>query len=58
MRSGSTPLDGRMSGTLIVITGFIYAYVAWEQFLKGNDGLAIAYLGYTLANAGLWMAVK
>jgi hypothetical protein len=47
-----------MSGTLIVITGFIYAYVAWEQFLKGNDGLAIAYLGYTLANAGLWMAVK
>ncbi len=47
-----------MSGTLIIITGCIYAYVAWEQFMKGSDGMAIAYLGYSLSHIGLWMSVK
>lgn len=47
-----------MSGTLIIVTGCIYAYVSWEQFLKGNDGMGIAYLGYVIGNAGLWMSLK
>lgn len=47
-----------MSGHLIIITGCIYAYVAWEQFMKGNDGMALAYAGYAFSNAGLWMSVK
>ena len=47
-----------MSGFLIAVTGGIYAYVAWEQCVKGNDGMAIAYLGYAFANVGLWMLAK
>jgi hypothetical protein len=47
-----------MSGALIMVTGCIYAYVAWEQFLRGNDGMGIAYLGYAFSNVGLWMLAK
>lgn len=43
-----------MSGWLIAITGIIYAYVAVEQGLKGNSGMAIAYAGYAAANIGLY----
>ncbi len=43
-----------MSGWLIALTGLIYAYVALEQGLKGNTGMAIAYAGYAFANVGLW----
>lgn len=42
-----------MSGWLIALTGLIYAYVAVEQGLKGNTGMAIAYAGYAFANVGL-----
>lgn len=47
-----------MSGPLIILTGLIYAYIAFEQIFKGNPAMAIVYAGYALANAGLWMAVK
>lgn len=47
-----------MSGHLIILTGCIYAYVAWEQLMKGNDAMAITYLGYCIGNAGLWLAVR
>jgi hypothetical protein len=43
-----------MSGPLIILTGLIYAYVAVEQGLKGNSGMAVAYAGYAFANYGLW----
>jgi hypothetical protein len=43
-----------MSGWLIAVTGVIYAYVAIEQFLKGNVGMGLAYSGYAFANIGLW----
>jgi hypothetical protein len=43
-----------MSGWLIALTGFLYAYVSLEQFLKGNIGLGIAYAGYSFANVGLY----
>lgn len=43
-----------MSGWLIILTGLIYAYVALEQGLKGNIGMAVAYSGYAFANIGLW----
>lgn len=43
-----------MSGWLIALTGLIYGYVAIEQGLKGNAGMAIAYAGYAFANIGLW----
>lgn len=44
-----------MSGWLIILTGAIYLYVALEQGIKGNVGMAIAYSGYAFSNIGLWM---
>jgi len=43
-----------MSGWLIALTGLIYAYVSFEQFMKGNAGMAAAYAGYAFANIGLY----
>ena len=47
-----------MSSWLIAMTGLVYAYVAIEQGLKGNIGLAIAYTGYAFANIGLYTLAK
>ena len=47
-----------MSGWLIIFTGAIYAYVAGEQFVRGNPGMGIAYAGYAFDNVGLWMVAK
>lgn len=47
-----------MSGWLIAITGFIYAYVAFEQYIKGNIPGAITWGAYSMANVGLWMMAK
>jgi hypothetical protein len=47
-----------MSGPLIIIVGFIYAYVSLEQGLKGNLGMCLAYAGYAFANAGLYLLAK
>lgn len=47
-----------MSGTLIALTGFIYAYVACEQYVKGNTPGAITWGAYAMANVGLWMMAK
>lgn len=44
-----------MSGPLIILTGLIYAYVAFEQGLRGNFGMCIAYSGYAFSNAGLYL---
>jgi hypothetical protein len=44
-----------MSAWLIILTGLIYAYIAGEQYLKGNVGMAICYFGYALGNVGLYM---
>ena len=43
-----------MSGWLICLTGLIYAYVAFEQGFKGNFPMMVTYLGYSVANYGLW----
>jgi hypothetical protein len=43
-----------VSGPLIILTGIIYAYVAIEQGMKGNSGMAVAYAGYAFANYGLY----
>jgi hypothetical protein len=44
-----------MSGWLIAVTGVIYAYVACEQFARGQTGMGIAYAGYAFSNVGLYM---
>ena len=47
-----------MAGWLIILTGLIYAYIAWEQWRKGNVPLAVTYAGYAFSNIGLFLAVK
>jgi len=47
-----------MSGSLILLTGAIYAYVFIDQFFfKGNAGMGLAYAGYAFSNIGLFMAI-
>lgn len=47
-----------MTPILIIITGSIYGYIAAENFLKGNIGIAIMYFGYTLGNVGLYIIAE
>jgi hypothetical protein len=47
-----------MSSWLIVLVGFIYLYIAIEQGIKGNIGMAICYFGYAFGNVGLYMLAK
>lgn len=47
-----------MSAWLIALVGVIYLYIAIEQAVKGNWGMAICYFGYALANVGLYLLAK
>jgi len=47
-----------LSATLIIITGFIYAYIAGEQLVKENPHMAIVYAGYAFSNVGLYLLAK
>ena len=44
-----------MSSFLIIITGLIYFYIAAEQLIKGDLGLACMYAGYCFANYGAYL---
>jgi len=46
-----------MSSHLIIAVGAVYLVVAADQLRHGHPGMAIAWLGYALANVGLaWAA--
>ena len=48
-----------MSSWLIIVTGLIYGYIAYEQGVKGNLAMAVVYSGYAFSNVGLYiMATK
>ena len=47
-----------MSAWLIAFIGVVYAVVAIDLFIKGNIGLAIAFVGYSLGNVGLFIVAK
>ena len=47
-----------MAPWLIALTGGIYLVVAAELALHGKVGLAVAYLGYSFANVGLYLAAR
>jgi len=47
-----------MSSWLIALIGFVYLLVAADLFIKGQIGLAIAFLGYSLGNVGLYLEAK
>jgi hypothetical protein len=44
-----------MSKPLIILTGLMYAYVAFEQLRLGNYGMFYAYCGYAFSNIGLYI---
>ena len=47
-----------MSGPLIALTGLIYAYVALEQFWRGNHAMGTVYCGYAFSNVGLYLLAR
>jgi hypothetical protein len=47
-----------MAPWLIALTGGIYLVVAADLALHGKVGLAVAYLGYSFANVGLFLAAR
>jgi len=47
-----------MSQWLIGTIGFVYLIVAISLWIEGKQGLAIAFLGYSIGNAGLYLAAK
>lgn len=44
-----------MSSGLIWAIGVVYLFVAIDHFRKGDIGLGIAFIGYTIGNIGLGM---
>jgi hypothetical protein len=47
-----------MSAPLILGVGVVYLIVALDQYRQGHMGMALAWLGYALANVGLAMAAR
>lgn len=47
-----------MSSPLILAVGAVYLVVAVDQARKGDTGMAIAWLGYAVANVGLAMSAR
>ena len=47
-----------MSSWLIAIIGVVYLVVAFDLILKGNTGLGVAFIGYSLGNVGLCIAAR
>jgi hypothetical protein len=47
-----------MSHTLIALIGVAYIWIGVEQWLKGNSGVGIMFVGYALAQTGVWIQAK
>lgn len=47
-----------MSQWLIAFIGVVYLVVAFDLFRKGQYGLAISFLGYSLGNCGLYFVAQ
>jgi hypothetical protein len=45
-----------MSSWLIALVGMIYAVVAADLYRQGKGDLALMFIGYAIAQAGVWMA--
>lgn len=45
-----------MSSWLIALVGMIYAVVAADLYRQGKGDLALMFVGYAIAQAGVWMA--
>lgn len=47
-----------MSAWLIALTGIMYAGVAVDQYVKGAGAMSIVYVGYALANVGMYALAR
>lgn len=47
-----------LDSILVTLTGISYAIVGIMQLTKGATGNAIMWIGYALAQIGLWMNLK
>lgn len=47
-----------MSHTLIALIGVAYVWIGVEQGWKGNWGVGIMFLGYALAQVGVYWQAK
>jgi hypothetical protein len=47
-----------MSEWLLWVVGLCYVGTAIDLYLRGNSGLALAFLSYAIANLGLIMAAR
>lgn len=47
-----------MAAWLIAGIGIVYLIVAVDLFVRGDWGLGIAFLGYSLGNVGLYMEAR
>ncbi len=47
-----------MSHTLILAIGVAYVWISAEQYLKGANGVALMFLGYAVAQIGVWMQAR
>ena len=47
-----------MSSWLIAAIGVVYLIVAADLAFKGQTGLAISFIGYSIGNVGLCIAAK
>lgn len=47
-----------MSHTLIAAIGVAYVWIAVDQWMKGNPGVAVMFAGYAASQVGVWMQAK
>jgi hypothetical protein len=47
-----------MASWLIAVIGVVYLIVAIDLMLKGNLGMGVAFIGYSLGNVGLYIATR
>ena len=47
-----------MSTWLIAVIGVVYLVIAIDLIIKGNVGLGVTFIGYSLGNVGLCIAAR
>lgn len=46
------------SKALIAAIGVAYLYISVRQYMKADPWVALMFLGYAVAQAGVWMQAK
>lgn len=46
------------SKALIAAIGAAYLWIAFRQYMKDDTGVALMFLGYAVAQVGVWLQAK